>query len=115
MRAHFGSSAWVGARERTGELCATARAISDQGKRAWMFDVMVAPSRRGTGLDAAVARLLLAHPAVRNVRRVYLGTRDAQSFHARLGFGERHDLEILRRPYPSTEMVLLRPAASADP
>jgi nitroimidazol reductase NimA-like FMN-containing flavoprotein (pyridoxamine 5'-phosphate oxidase superfamily)/GNAT superfamily N-acetyltransferase len=109
IRAHLGSSAWVGARDADGALCATARAISDRGKRAWIFDVMVARSRRGEGLGAAVLRLLLAHPALRNVRRVYLATQDAQSFYARLGFGDRHELEIQKRPYPSTEMVLLRP------
>lgn len=115
MRAHLGSSAWVGARDADGKLIATARALSDQGKRAWIFDVMVAPAHRGSGLGAAVVRLLVAHPAVRGVRRVYLATRDAQSFYARLGFGDRHDLEIRRRPYVSTEMVLLRPDASGSP
>ncbi len=33
--------AWVGARDPSGRLVATARAISDQGKRAWIYDVMV--------------------------------------------------------------------------
>jgi len=112
-RAHMGSSAWVGARDAGGELVASARAISDQGKRAWIYDVAVAPARRGRGLGEAVIRLLLAHPAVRRVRRVYLATRDAQSFYARFGFGDRDALETTSKPYPSKEMVLVRPGPRA--
>jgi ribosomal protein S18 acetylase RimI-like enzyme/nitroimidazol reductase NimA-like FMN-containing flavoprotein (pyridoxamine 5'-phosphate oxidase superfamily) len=109
--AHLGSAAWVGARDATGRLVATARAASDQGKRAWIYDVMVAPAWRGRGLGEAVMRLLLEHPAVRRVRRVYLATRDAQRFYSRLGFGDRHELETCRKTYASTEMVLLREAS----
>jgi len=112
-RAHLGSQAWVGARDRDGRLVATARAASDQGKRAWIYDVMVARAHRGRGLGARVLSLLLAHPAVRRVRRVYLGTRDAQSFYARFGFGDRHELETRRKPYVSTEMVLVRPPGAS--
>jgi nitroimidazol reductase NimA-like FMN-containing flavoprotein (pyridoxamine 5'-phosphate oxidase superfamily)/GNAT superfamily N-acetyltransferase len=106
--AHLGSPAWVGARDREGRLIATARAIGDAAKRVWIYDVMVAPAWRGRGLGAAVVRLLLDHPAVRRARRVYLATRDAQAFYARLGFGDRVELETRRRPYASTEMVLIR-------
>ncbi len=104
--AHRGSIAWVGARDAAGALVATARAISDVEKRAWIYDVMVAPALRGKGVGEAVMRLLLDHPALRRVRRVYLATRDAEAFYARLGFGDRRELDV--RPYPSTEMVLRR-------
>jgi predicted FMN-binding regulatory protein PaiB/GNAT superfamily N-acetyltransferase len=107
-RAHLGSPAWVGARDEQGRLVGTARAISDVGKRAWIYDVMVDRAWRGRGLGAALVRLLLDHPALRSTRRVYLGTRDAQSFYARFGFGDRGELETKRRPYASTEMVLIR-------
>jgi ribosomal protein S18 acetylase RimI-like enzyme len=98
----------VGARDASGRLVATARAIGDAHKRAWIYDVMVAPAWRGKRLGEAVMRLLLDHPAVRDVRRVYLATRDAQGFYARLGFGDRHALETQRKAYASTEMVLSR-------
>jgi hypothetical protein len=39
---------------------------------------------------------------------VYLGTRDAQGFYARLGFGDRLELETRRRRYAHTEMLLIR-------
>ncbi len=108
VRAHLGSAAWVGARDADGRLVATARAIGDEAKRAWVYDVMVAPACRGRGLGEAVVRLLLGHPAVRHVRRVYLTTRDAQAFYARLGFGDRAELETRHRPYAATEMLLSR-------
>jgi len=104
-RLQAASSAWVGARDAEGALVATARAISDVHKRAWIYDVMVAPAYRGRGIGEALVRLLLDHPALRGVHSVLLGTRDAQPFYARLGFRER---AALPRSYPSTEMVLSR-------
>jgi ribosomal protein S18 acetylase RimI-like enzyme len=105
VRAQLGSSAWVGALE-DGRLVATARALSDGVKLALVFDVMVAPDWRGRGLGEALMRRLLEHPAVRGARRVWLGTRDAQRFYARLGFAEEKILPP--RPHPTTEMVLRR-------
>ena len=104
--AHAGASAWVGARDERGRLVASARAISDGAKNAWIYDVIVEHGRRGEGLGAAVLRLLLDHPRVRRARRVFLGTRDAQELYRRLGFTERSGLPP--RPYTTTEMVLLR-------
>lgn len=88
-RSLLGSSAWVGARDATGTLVAMARAISDGGKRAWMYDVIVLPGRHGRGLGTAVVRLLLDHPAVRGVDHILLNTRDAQGFYERFGFRTR--------------------------
>jgi GNAT superfamily N-acetyltransferase/nitroimidazol reductase NimA-like FMN-containing flavoprotein (pyridoxamine 5'-phosphate oxidase superfamily) len=106
-RAHLGSTAWVGATD--GErLVASARAISDGGKYAWVYDVVVADDWKGKGLGQALMRLLLDHPRVRHARRVVLATRDAQSLYAKFGFVDR--LRSSVRPHPnSTEMVLVRP------
>jgi predicted N-acetyltransferase YhbS len=87
--------------------------VGDGAKRAWIYDVMVAPSWRGKGLGEALMRLLLDHPAVRHTRGVCLTTRDAQTFYARLGFGDRETLETRKRPWPATEMVLFRSASQA--
>ncbi len=105
-RAHEGSAAWVGATDREGRLVASARAVSDGGKHAWVYDVVVAPELRGRGLGRALCGLLLDHPAVRRCRRVWLGTRDAQRLYASFGFVPRSALPP--RPYATTEMVLLR-------
>ncbi len=104
--AHRGSSAWVGARDTSGTLIASARAVSDGAKHAWVYDVVVAPAWKGHGVGAAVMGLLLDHPAVRGAAFVHLGTRDAQPFYARLGF--RASQSLPPRPYTSTTMTLVR-------
>lgn len=101
--AHVGSPVWVGARDETGRLVATARAITDRGKHAWVYDVMVAEAWRGRGVGEAVMRLLLDHPWVRSVRRVLLGTLDAQPFYRRLGFEVRETTG----PTPGTTVMML--------
>lgn len=109
-RAHVGSPAWVGARDEAGRLIATARALADGGKLAWIYDVMVAPAWRGRGLGQRLVELILDHPVVRDTVRVMLGTRDAQSLYARYGFVDRAELP---RGFATTDMVLLRPRRDA--
>lgn len=85
----LGSTAWVGARDASGALVATARTMSDGVKLAWLYDVIVVDERHRRGLGSSVLRLLLDHPAVRRVDRVLLNTRDAQGFYERFGFHTR--------------------------
>lgn len=106
VAAHRGATAWIGARDAAGALVASARAIADGGKLAWIYDVIVAPAWRGRGLGQALMRLLLDHPRVRGCKRVWLGTRDAQSLYARFGFVDRAALPP--RAFASTDMVLVR-------
>jgi nitroimidazol reductase NimA-like FMN-containing flavoprotein (pyridoxamine 5'-phosphate oxidase superfamily) len=70
-RAILSSSATVTARNERGELVGFARALSD-GNAAWISDVVVAPAARGSGVRAALLRLLRDHPAVRTARSVRL-------------------------------------------
>lgn len=100
--AHLGSTAWVVA-EQDGAVVASARALSDGAKFAWIYDVIVAEPWRGRGLGRALLRVLFDHPAVRGARRVMLATRDAMAFYARLGFVTRDS--VPPRPYTSVDMV----------
>lgn len=104
--AHLGSRAWLVARDGGGHIVASARAISDGVKYAWIYDVIVSPAWRGKRVGEAVVSLLVDHPVVRHARFVRLGTRDAMSFYARLGFVETAALPP--RPYRSTDMLLAR-------
>lgn len=106
-RAHLGSTAWVGVREAGGALIATARALSDGGKFALIYDVAVAAAWRGRGIGEALIRHLLAHPRLRATPRIWLKTRDAMDFYRRFGFVLASELPP--RPYESTDMWLLRP------
>jgi predicted N-acetyltransferase YhbS/nitroimidazol reductase NimA-like FMN-containing flavoprotein (pyridoxamine 5'-phosphate oxidase superfamily) len=85
-RAHLCSRVWVGARDESGRLIATARASTDAAKHAWIYDVAVDASWRGQGVGAALLGLLLDHPLLRDVAYVHLQTRDAERFYARFGF-----------------------------
>lgn len=105
--AHRGSSAWVGARDRSRSLVASARAISDGAKLAWIYDVIVAPQWRGKRVGHALMRLLLDHPALRATRRIMLGTRDAMGLYQQFGFIDRAALPP--RPFVTTEMVKIQP------
>lgn len=100
------STAWVGATDGSGRLIATARAVSDGVKQAFIFDVMVDPAERGRGLALALLRLLLDHPSVRQAKVVRLGTKDAQPLYRRLGFVEHGT-----GPHGHPEMILRRPIA----
>lgn len=110
-RAAILGSSVVFARNADSSIVAFARAVSD-GRTAWIYDVIVRPSARGTGVGKRLFAFLLDHPAVRNARLVRLGTRDAMSFYRRFGFV---DLSVAqaKKPYVSTEMVLMQRAASA--
>jgi nitroimidazol reductase NimA-like FMN-containing flavoprotein (pyridoxamine 5'-phosphate oxidase superfamily)/N-acetylglutamate synthase-like GNAT family acetyltransferase len=100
------STAAVAARDGEGRLIGCARAISDDQKLAWVYDVVVAPAWRGAGVGLALMRLLLDHPRLRSVARVCLQTADAQSFYRKLGFVEAD--EAPRRPHASTAMLRIQ-------
>lgn len=98
--AQLGSDAWIVARASgTNEVVASARALADGARLAYVMDVIVRPDLRGTGLGTALMRLLLKHPRVRGVRGLRLRTKDAQTFYQELGFFTRTE--------PSEEMVRL--------
>lgn len=105
-RAMARSTLLVGARDADGRVIATARALSDGARYAWVGDVCVARDWRGCGVGRAVVAFLLDHPDVRDSHRVALATRDAQRLYASFGFV---DVATERRPYPSTQMILRRP------
>lgn len=104
-RAHLGSTAWVLARAE-GRVVGTARAIGDGAKHAWIYDVVVDPGWRGRGVGDALMKALLDRPSVAGARVVWLATRDADPFYARMGFQYREALPA--KPWRSVEMALVR-------
>jgi GNAT superfamily N-acetyltransferase len=85
--AHRHSSAWVGASDETGRIIATARGVGDWTRNAWIYDVVVAPEWRRRRLASALMRVLLEHPAMRNVARITLrATEIARPLYFRCGF-----------------------------
>jgi len=92
-RAQLQSDAWLVVRTKAsprdeGHVVATARAVGDGVRWAYLKDVIVHPSYRGRGVGTALTRLLLDHPRVRHATRQELATRDAQRLYSSLGFVE---------------------------
>ncbi len=85
-RALAGSRAAVGVFDPEGRQVGLSRAISDGATFAWIADVYVLDGHRGRGLARWMLETLLAHPAVRDVRRFVLATRDAHTLYEGLGF-----------------------------
>jgi ribosomal protein S18 acetylase RimI-like enzyme/nitroimidazol reductase NimA-like FMN-containing flavoprotein (pyridoxamine 5'-phosphate oxidase superfamily) len=89
--AQRGSPAWIVARDpATRAVIASARAVGDGARYAYVMDVVVHPARRRQGFGRALMTLLLDHPALRRAARIGLRTRDAQAMYRPFGFVPVH-------------------------
>ncbi|MBC1236503.1 MULTISPECIES: GNAT family N-acetyltransferase [Nostoc] len=77
-------------------LIGFARATSDGIYRATIWDVVIHPDYRNSGLGSNLVETVLSHPRMRWVERVYLMTTHQQEFYKKIGF----------QPNTSTTMVL---------
>jgi GNAT superfamily N-acetyltransferase len=87
----------------TGAQVGFARVISDFATVAYVGDVFVLESQRGRGLGKWLMECITQHPALQNLRRWILTTRDAHGLYAQSGFTpvkfperymERHDPKV---------------------
>ncbi|HKN16277.1 MAG TPA: GNAT family N-acetyltransferase [Candidatus Sulfotelmatobacter sp.] len=62
------------------------RVISDFATVAYLGDVFVLESHRGLGLSKWLMECIVQHPALANLRRWILLTRDAHGLYSRFGF-----------------------------
>jgi len=63
-----------------------ARVISDFATIAYVGDVFVLDTHRGRGLGKWLMESITHHPALQNLRRWILTTRDAHGLYAQVGF-----------------------------
>ena len=84
-----------------------ARVISDFATIAYIGDVFVLESHRGRGLSKWLMECIMQHPALQNLRRWILTTRDAHGLYAQVGFTpvktperymELHQPNVYERP-----------------
>ncbi|MGD1911837.1 MAG: GNAT family N-acetyltransferase [Rivularia sp. (in: cyanobacteria)] len=68
------------------QLIGFARATSDGIYRATIWDVVIHPDFRGTGLGSKLVETVLSHPRMNRVERVYLMTTHQQKFYEKIGF-----------------------------
>jgi GNAT superfamily N-acetyltransferase len=63
-----------------------ARVVSDFATVAYLGDVFVLESHRGRGLSKWLMDCIVRHPALQNLRRWILLTRDAHGLYSQFGF-----------------------------
>lgn len=63
-----------------------ARVVSDYATFAYLGDVFVLESYRGRGLSKWLMECIMQHPALQNLRRWILLTRDAHGLYSQFGF-----------------------------
>lgn len=81
-----------------GRLVAFARVVGDGIYKATIFDVIVAPDQRGTGLGQYVMDAVMAHPEVASVRHVELQCKpELDEFYRRWGFAPVEGILYMRR------------------
>lgn len=81
------SDVTVGALDEGGILCGFARVLTDYTYKALIFDVIVHPDYRGTGLGKEIVDRILTHPDLAQVQSFELYCPDTMSgFYRKLGF-----------------------------
>jgi len=81
-----------------GKQVGFARVISDYATYAYIGDVFVLDSFRGSGLGKWLMECIMQHPRLRGLRRWSLVTRDAHGLYAQFGF------EPLKKPQNHMEL-----------
>ena len=85
-----------------------ARVISDKATFAYLGDVFILPHYRGKGLSKWLMQTIHAHPELQELRRWWLGTKDAHGLYEQFGwtriteevakrFMQKHDPDIYKR------------------
>jgi GNAT superfamily N-acetyltransferase len=74
------------ARHEAPEQVGFARVVSDFATVAYLGDVFVLESHRGRGLSKWLMECITQHPALQNLRRWILLTRDAHGLYSQFGF-----------------------------
>jgi GNAT superfamily N-acetyltransferase len=63
-----------------------ARIVSDGASFAWLCDVYIEEEYRGKGLSKWLMGSVMAHPELKNLRRICLATKDAHELYKKYGF-----------------------------
>ncbi len=66
-------------------LVGFARVVTDYATFGWLCDLFILESHRGLGLGKWLVACIIAHPALRKIRRLLLATRDAHGLYRRYG------------------------------
>ncbi len=75
-----------GVYDGSGAQIGFARVVSDFATVAYLGDVFILESHRGRGLSRFLMECIMRHPALQNLRRWILLTRDAHGLYEHFGF-----------------------------
>jgi len=73
-----------------------ARLVTDEATFAYLSDVFILPQHRGKGLSKFLMETIHAHPELQNLRRWWLGTKDAHGLYEQFGWTRITD-EVAKR------------------
>ncbi len=83
------------AEDKGQRLVGTTRVWSDQAYEAKLYDVVTAVDMKGFGIASNLVRWALRHPAIGNVQRFVLETRDAGELYTRFGFKRAEEVNTV--------------------
>ena len=63
-----------------------ARVVSDMAVFAWLMDVFILANQRGKGLGKLLIKEIINYPALQDVKKWGLGTKDAHGLYEKFGF-----------------------------
>lgn len=71
---------------REGEQVGFARVVTDRATFGWLCDVIVDEECRGQGVGHALMEAVISHPDLREIKRLFLATRDADWLYRQFEF-----------------------------
>jgi GNAT superfamily N-acetyltransferase len=94
------NSICFGVYTETGKQVGFARMVTDYAVFGWLMDVFILEEYRGKGLGKLLMQSVMAHPVLKNLRRIGLGTSDAHGLYEQFGFSglskPQNMMEIIR-------------------
>ena len=69
-----------------GEQVGYARVVTDFVTFGWLCDMVVDEKHKGKGIGKALMAEVIAHPQLRDLKRMTLKTKDAHEFYEQFGF-----------------------------
>ena len=100
VRQSIVNSLCFGVYDVSGKQLGFARVATDYAVFGWLMDVFILEDYRGKGLGKLLIKAVTEHPALKNLRRIGLGTADAHGLYEQYGFTglskPQNMMEILR-------------------
>lgn len=94
------NSLCFGVYDASGKQLGFARIATDYAVFGWLMDVFILENYRGKGLGKLLMKEIIQHPALKNLKRIGLGTADAHGLYQQFGFTElskpQNMMEFLR-------------------